>query len=37
MNVTKIIIYDHIYRFKSVAKRIKMDELFQDDTIVLII
>jgi hypothetical protein len=37
MNVTKIIIFDHIYRFKSVAKRIEMEELFQDDVIVLVI
>jgi len=37
MNVSKIIICDHIYRFKSVAKRIKMEELFQDDTVVLVI
>jgi len=37
MSVTKIIIYDHIYRFKSMAKRIEMEELFQDDTVVLVI
>lgn len=37
MNVTKIIICERIYRFKSVAKRVKMEELFEDDTLVLVI
>jgi len=37
MNVTKIIIYERIYRFKSMAKRVKMEELFEDDTLVLVI
>jgi hypothetical protein len=37
MNVTKIIIYDHINRFKSMAQRIKIEKLFHDDTLVLVI